>query len=160
MTSGSGKADSAECKMCAVVPRNLAKGAVPAPVGSPQPNVWPLNHQSVSLRAPRHPMANLSRLDHDQGDFALPWNPSTMARACPLDPSRFQRGNGSVPAPLDPMTEKTSLSSGHHDQPCADWMRRMPTIGKPAILQMARTHVDRIHCPPIYTGEEIGAALL
>jgi hypothetical protein len=41
------------------------------------------------------------------GDFALP-NPSTKGRACPLDPSRLQRGKGAFLLPLDPMTKAYS----------------------------------------------------
>lgn len=93
--------------MCAVVPRNLGKGAVPAPVASPKPNVWPLDRQSVSLRAPRHPMtkeracsfgypaspegptlrgldaANASPLDHDQGRLRSPLDPIDDGRSDP-----------------------------------------------------------------------------
>lgn len=51
------EAASGKCKMCGVIPRDLGKGAVPAPVASPKPTVWPLDRQSGSLRAPRHPKA-------------------------------------------------------------------------------------------------------
>lgn len=72
--------------MCGVLPRHLGKGAVPAPVASPQPwrstpiegasrqrTVWPVHHHSGCLRAPRDPMAK--------------------GRACPLEPSLSRGAN-------------------------------------------------------------------
>lgn len=74
--------------MCVVLPRiSWQGGSLRAPVASPQPLA----------------LTGIKPDQHQMGDFALP-NPSTKGRACPLEPSRLQRGEGAFCAPLDPMT--------------------------------------------------------
>ena len=92
--------------MCFVLQNDLGKGRC-APVASPAkwcfpiPFAWP--DQKVVMQGPDQ---------HPRGDFALPDSPakaelppSTKGRACPLRPSRLQRGKGAFCAPLDPMTK-------------------------------------------------------
>lgn len=63
----------------------LARGPLRAPVASPKP-------LALTGIEPDH---------RQMGDVALP-NPSTIGRACPLDPSRLQRGKGAFLLPLNP----------------------------------------------------------
>ena len=61
--------------MCGVVPQILARGPLRAPVASPKPTVWPLDHQSGRVPAPRHPMT--------KGACLPPWNPSLYPKGQP-----------------------------------------------------------------------------
>lgn len=107
----------AECKMCGVVPQILARGPLRAPVASPKPTVWPLDHQSGRVPAPRHPMTKeracpfgtqplpegptLRGLDARQRFSAEPWpwetwlspTPSTKERADPSIPTPAEEAN-------------------------------------------------------------------
>jgi hypothetical protein len=63
--------------------------------GDTVPPVTVATFPSVAQNATPRPLAltGIEPDEHQMGDFALP-NPSTKGGACPLDPSRFQRGKG------------------------------------------------------------------
>lgn len=91
--------DSGERKMCAVVPHDLAKGGSGAAplLDTPAIGARFMIRKRRRFRSLPCP-TNVSPLDHQQGDFALPCIPSTRGRRAPGPTSRAWR-RPSPPAP-------------------------------------------------------------
>ena len=126
--------------------RASARGPLRAPVASPKPTGWPLDHQAGRVPAPRHPMtkdaclppwnprlyprgqpcavwmlASVSPLDHDHGRLRSPLAPIDEERACPL---LSQPLTGKLPLPV-------CVSIGIHFSPC-----RGKTLGCASVLRV------------------------
>jgi len=136
--------------MCFVLQNDLGKGRC-APVASPAkwcfpiPFAWP--DQKAVMQGPDQ---------HPRGDFALPDSPakaelppSTKGRACPLRPSRLQRGKGAFCAPLDPMTK------GAFRQPLWKPSTNCTPIGCAAYLEDLPLHLYRTTQQRVYSASSI-----